>query len=124
MKNLLIIAHGSRREQSNTEIRALAEQVAANLPLHVDDVSVAFLEFSSPTIHDVINSSLTKGTQELIVLPYFLSAGNHVVKDIPHELDQVIENWPGRKITILPHIGGSQEMVKLITSTLIELQGS
>ena len=32
MKNLLIVAHGSRREQSNIEIQLLAEKVVAEMP--------------------------------------------------------------------------------------------
>ena len=32
MKNLLIVAHGSRREQSNIETQLLAEKVVAEMP--------------------------------------------------------------------------------------------
>ncbi len=124
MKILFIVAHGSRREESNTEIRLLAKQVANNMPFFIDDVIVAFLELSSPTIGEAIDICLQKGVEELFILPYFLSAGNHVVKDIPHKIDAAIKNRQDTKIKILPHIGRSQEMVKIITSTLRTFQGS
>jgi len=114
MKNLLIVAHGSRREQSNIEMQLLAEKVAAGMPFFIDDVLVAFLEFASPSISEAINSCLTRGVKEIIVLPYFLSAGNHVVKDIPDEINKMMDIWPDRKITILPHIGAVDEMPDLI----------
>lgn len=76
MKNLLIVAQGSRREKLNIEIKILAEKVAAGMLLFIDDVLVAFLEFSSPSISDAINSCFTRGVKEIVVLPYFLSAGN------------------------------------------------
>ncbi|NRA24779.1 MAG: CbiX/SirB N-terminal domain-containing protein [Oleispira sp.] len=66
---------------------------------------VAFLEFASPSISDVVNRCFTQGVKEIVVLPYFLSAGNHVVKDIPHEINKVMNIWPDRRITTLPYIG-------------------
>jgi len=114
MKQLLIVTHGSRREQSNNEVRVLAEKVAIDLPLITDDVLVAFLEFASPSISEAIDISFTQGVKELVVLPYFLSAGNHVTRDIPKEIDTVMRNWPDRKVTILPHIGASNVMADLI----------
>ena len=39
MKNLLIVAHGSRREESNLEIQRLARKVAAGMPPVIDLVS-------------------------------------------------------------------------------------
>jgi len=122
MKNVLIIAHGSRRDESNAEIRTLAEKVAESMPFEIDHVDVAFLELSSPTIREAIDICFGRGIRELAVLPYFLSIGNHVVKDIPHEIDAAMSNWPDKKVTILPHIGGSDDMVKLITSNVETLQ--
>ena len=83
MKQLLIVAHGSRREQSNNEVRVLAEKVAADFPLLSDHVLVAFLEFASRSISAAVDICFARGVKELIVFPYFLSTGNHVVKDIP-----------------------------------------
>jgi sirohydrochlorin ferrochelatase len=114
MKNLLIVAHGSRREQSNIEINLLAEKVAAEIPFFIDDIHVAFLEFASPSISDVVNRCFTQGVKEIVVLPYFLSAGNHVVKDIPDEINKVMNIWPDRRVTTLPYIGAMDEMAVLI----------
>jgi sirohydrochlorin ferrochelatase len=114
MKHLLIVAHGSRREQSNSEVRLLAKKVATEMPFAIDEVLVAFLEFASPSIGEAINSCITRGVKEIIVLPYFLSAGNHVVKDIPREINKAMEKWPDKKITILPYIGAVDEMPSLI----------
>ena len=50
----------------------------------------------------------------MIVLPYFLSAGNHVVRDIPEEIGKVLVKWPDKKITLLPHIGAIDSMVGTI----------
>ena len=113
-KQLLIVAHGSRREDSNEEVRTLAKKVSSNLQLLADDVVVAFLEITSPSIGTTIDNCFNRGTDEVVVLPYFLSSGNHVVNDLPRELENALAKWPGKVITTLPHIGASDEMVNLI----------
>jgi sirohydrochlorin ferrochelatase len=114
MKQLLIVAHGSRRESSNDEIRKLAVKVAANLELVVDDVAIAFLEFASPSIEAALDDCFSRGTGEVAVLPYFLSGGNHVVDDIPREILTALNKWPDKEVTMLPHIGASDAMVSLV----------
>lgn len=114
MKHLLIVAHGSRREQSNSEVKLLAEKVAANIVFAIDEVLVAFLEFASPSIAEAINTSFTQGVEEIIVLPYFLSTGNHVIRDIPSEINNAMKRWPDRKVALLSHIGAADEMADLI----------
>jgi sirohydrochlorin ferrochelatase len=119
MKKLLIVAHGSRREASNDEIRSLAKKVSESARLDSNNVQVAFLEFASPSITEAVDACFNDGTEVLMLLPYFLSAGNHVVEDIPREVCKALEKWPEKTISILPHIGGAESMPNLIAQTLI-----
>ncbi|MFT5720616.1 MAG: sirohydrochlorin ferrochelatase [Motiliproteus sp.] len=114
MKRLLMIAHGSRNESSNEEVRLLSTRVAASLALGVDEVSVAFLELASPTIGEALDDCFNRGAEEVVVLPYFLAAGAHVVRDIPDAIDAVARRWPDNVISVLPHLGASEAMASLI----------
>lgn len=114
MKQLLIVAHGSRKESSNNEIRSLSEKVSGELSSNVNKVSVAFLELASPSIQEGIDDCFNSGVEEIIVLPYFLAGGNHVLEDIPREIRQALNNWPEKNITILPHIGANEGMCALL----------
>jgi len=116
MQQLLIVAHGSRREASNQEVRLLAQHVATQLQLPAAQVQVAFLELATPSIASALNSCFQHGINEVTVLPYFLSSGNHVVKDLPQEIAAVQENWPNKCIKLLPHIGAIEGMVNLIAN--------
>ena len=117
MKELLIIAHGSRRASSNEEVVQLVSKVAQEENPGVDNVALAFLEFAEPTIEVALEGCLQRGAEEVVVLPYFLSAGNHVVKDIPHEVSKVQDKWPDKTITILPHLGASGAMPALLAQS-------
>jgi len=114
MKQLLIAAHGSRRTSSNDELKLLGANVSANLGVAFDGVEVAFLEFASPSIESVLVGFFNGGTTKVVVLPYFLSAGHHVMNDIPREINKVLDQWPDKKIKLLPHFGALHEMAIVI----------
>lgn len=116
MKCLVIVAHGSRRQASNEEVEVLANKVAQRLPGGFGGVKVAFLELASPSIEAAIDSCYEEGASELLVLPYFLSEGTHVAKDVPSEVAKAMDKWPDKKIEIVPHIGSLDSMTDLIIS--------
>ncbi len=116
MKCLVIVAHGSRRQASNEEVKMLAAKVEKNLPEGFSGVEIAFLELASPSIEEAIDGCYKAGASELLVLPYFLSAGTHVAKDVPHEVAKAMDKWPDKSIDIVPHIGSLDSMTKLILS--------
>lgn len=116
MKYLVVVAHGSRRKASNEEVEILAGKVAAKLPDNFSAVKVAFLELASPSIEATIDGCYQEGASEVLVLPYFLSAGTHVAKDVPYEVAKTMDKWPDKKIEIAPHIGSLDSMVDLVLS--------
>ncbi len=114
MKALIILAHGSRRHESNQEIHALTDEVRLLANNHFDYVECAFLELVDPKLITVINDVVKCGVDEVVVLPYFLNSGNHVTHDIPEIIDVALENHPGCKFSITNCIGMHKDMPNLI----------
>ena len=79
MKTLILIAHGSRIERSNDEIKSLSEAVAAKVRGRFEIVCCAFLEIAAPSIPEAIESCIQSGADEILLYPYFLTAGRHVL---------------------------------------------
>ena len=77
-------------------------------------LKVAFLEFASPSVETALVDFFNSGATEVVVLPYFLSAGNHVVVDIPREINKAVDQWPDKNIKVLPHFGALDEMANFI----------
>lgn len=113
MKALLLVAHGSRRQASNDEVRALTEAVREE-NIDFDVVSCAFLELAEPSIPDGLRLLIGQGAEDIVVLPYFLSAGRHVVEDIPREVQVVTGEFPGVQIHQAPYLGASPEVTRLL----------
>jgi sirohydrochlorin ferrochelatase len=113
MKSLLIVAHGSRREQSNDEIKALVRKMSVSSH-EFSEIKAAFLEIAAPLIPDAIRRLIKNGAHEVVVVPYFLSSGRHLVEDIPAEVNIVRTEYPNIKITIAPYLGAADEMADIL----------
>ena len=114
MKALLLIAHGSRREQANDEIHQLALYLGDNDQSDFDCVKHAFLEMGRPGIAESIDELIQGGAVEVVVLPYFLAMGAHVARDIPEIIDQLRHQHPMVNLSIMPHIGSTEGMKRLL----------
>ncbi len=109
-RHLLIVAHGSRRQASNDEVRALGERVHALRDAAIDQVEVAFLELAEPSIPAGLEKCVATGAHEIIVFPYFLAAGTHVASDIPEAIAVFSERHPEIKVHLARHLGASSTL--------------
>lgn len=113
MKSLLLIAHGSRRTASNDEVRALAAKLQA-MTQSFDTVACAFLELAEPSIPAGIEACVQEGAQQLVIVPYFLSAGRHVTEDIPALVQPKQAQYPELKIELRPYLGAAEALPALL----------
>ena len=113
-KALLIVAHGSRREASNEEVRVLGELMAEQAGERYHMVRAAFLELAEPSIPDGIEECIKAGAGEVVVMPYFLSAGRHVTTDIPNEVAPKQQQYPHISIRIAPYLGAADGIAELM----------
>jgi sirohydrochlorin cobaltochelatase len=81
---LLVVGHGSRRQQANDLLFSVAEAVAERVPAHA--VEAAFLEIAGPSIGEAYAALVAAGCDRVVVHPYFLYPGAHTVSDIPAAL--------------------------------------
>ena len=120
MKSLILVAHGSRREASNQEIRELTQVLAGKARGAFDRISCAFLELAEPSIPEAIEQAVSAGADEVVVLPYFLSAGRHVAEDIPELVDDKRKEYPLVRIRITPYIGKSDAVMDVLLAVASE----
>ena len=117
MKALLLVAHGSRRKQSNDEVVLLADKLRNICSQQYNIVNSAFLELAETLIPDGIKQCIDEGATSVVVLPYFLNSGRHVVEDIPRILNDCISLYPEINISLAPHLGASPLMIDLLIAS-------
>ena len=120
MNILLLVAHGSRREESNLEVDSLSKKMLQFNSSHFDKVMPAFLEIASPSIPEAIKNCSEMGAHRVTVLPYFLSAGVHINRDIPEEVNKASQNFPNLEINVTNYFGSRDEIAELLMKTAIE----
>lgn len=114
MKHLLLVAHGSRRPESNTEIAALAARLQDVAGESYAGISHAFLELAEPSIPAAIDDCVSAGSNEVVILPYFLAAGRHVIEDIPEIIAAKQSEYPQVCLRITGHFGTADELPGLL----------
>jgi len=122
MKNgVVLIAHGSRREEANMEIRTLAQQVkdADRSGLY----EVAFMQFGSPDLKEAVARLAAQGVQQVVVMPLFLITGNHVTQDIPAELAELRPQYPDVEFIMARHFAAHPALVQIIQDRINEAFG-
>jgi sirohydrochlorin ferrochelatase len=117
MKALLLIAHGSRRQQSNDEVIELADKLKKNSDGQYDIIHAGFLELAETLIPDGIKKCVDDGATSIVILPYFLNSGRHVIEDIPEIVNSTKSLYPEADIKIAPHLGASELMMDLLISS-------
>lgn len=120
MHALLLIAHGSRREASNQEVRELAaefEQIVGN---HFDRVIPAFLELAEPDIPTGVDLCVQAGATDITAVPYFLSAGRHVANDIPTELEKAAREQAAVTIHLTDYLGKHRSIPELLLQLALD----
>jgi sirohydrochlorin ferrochelatase len=117
MKALLLIAHGSNRQESNQEIQVLAEKLAV-ASCGFDLVQCAFLELTQPSIPSALEDLVRHGADDITAIPYFLAAGRHVVTDIPEQLNRFMETHKDITIRQTAYIGQANGIVDMLLDLL------
>jgi len=118
MNALVFIAHGSRREESNTEFEQMVLQFKKIHESRYTRIEACFLEFARPSINHVLNAMIHEGISTIEVYPFFLNSGKHVRHDIPEEINNIKIQNPEIKIKLLSHFGSSEYILSVIDKDL------
>jgi sirohydrochlorin ferrochelatase len=111
---LVLVAHGSRRAESNEEVRVLAERIRARAGSRFKAVEHGFLELAEPAIAQVLDAVVDAGARELVVIPYFLAAGRHVSEDVPAAVAVCRARHPEVVFEVTSHLGATDSLADLL----------
>jgi len=110
---VVLFAHGSSVEAANRGVRELAERVVAAGPFRF--VRAAFLEQAQPDLGAAVAEANQAGLRQVIVIPYFLTQGLHLRRDLPRLVSAERVKFPGLDI----RVGQSLEDHPLMASIIV-----
>ena len=119
-KVLLLVAHGSRREVSNEEVRELTARLARRLAPGCWQVRHAFLELASPSVPEGIDEAVVAGARHITLLPYFLVDGRHVAADLPQIVAAKQRQYPQVLFEQADYLGKSEGVLDILAAMVNE----
>jgi sirohydrochlorin ferrochelatase len=121
MMALLLIAHGSRNADANEDLHHIARELERRgNPLVVP----AFLELAEPDIDAAGRLCVERGAGVVVLLPYFLSAGVHVRRDLAEARDRLAGCHPGVEFCLAEPLGRHPLLLDVVMDRLREALGS
>jgi sirohydrochlorin ferrochelatase len=81
MIGVVVVDHGSRREEANEAFIALVARFADSSGYTI--VEPAHMELAPPTIEEAFGRAVARGASSIVVHPLFLLPGRHWKHDIP-----------------------------------------
>jgi len=113
MKAILLVDHGSVRNEANEMLVDMAQLVQR---MTGNDVIVryAHMELAEPTIAEGFANCVGAGANEVIVFPYMLSPGRHSTTDIPRMVNAAAANHPGVTFSVTPPFGIEEKLGEII----------
>lgn len=109
---VIIVDHGSRREESNQLLLIVADRLRAETGLKI--VEPAHMELAEPSIQTAFDRVVKHGAKLIIVHPYFLSPGRHWHQDIPRLAADAAQRHPGTKFLVTAPLGLHSLMLQII----------
>ena len=113
---VLLIAHGSRRPEANADLIELAENLRLRNLYSI--VETAYLELAEPGIIAGGSACVAQGASKVKMLPYFLSAGAHVVDDLQTHRIELQRQFPDVEFELCPPLGLHPLLIEIVLDRL------
>ena len=109
----IVLGHGSRNKATVGEFEETITRYKMLYP--EESVSCAFVEFSSPLLEDAVEALLTtEEIETVVIVPLFLSIGNHLTSHLPKRIEALKKKFPDIVFELARHIGADPLICTII----------
>jgi sirohydrochlorin ferrochelatase len=116
---IILFAHGSSVQDANRGVHDLAERVEREGPYPY--VRAAFLELADPALEAAIAAAAKSGLRRIVIIPYFLTMGIHLQRDLPRLVEPLRQRHPGLQIEVGPSLEGHPQMPGILLGLVREV---
>src|SRR4051812_1192848 len=109
---LLLIAHGSRQEEANADLDHVVAAMRRRGRYPV--VQASFLELAEPDIEEGGARCVELGARRVLLVPYFLSAGIHVRRDLTAARQRLAERFPHVEFRLAEPLGRHPALLDVV----------
>lgn len=111
MTGFIVFAHGSRIESANLAVRDVVSKMVASGD-HI--VEAAFLELGTPDLAGATALLIARGAKRIVVIPYFLTLGTHMQRDLPRLAQDASRAHGGIEMQITAPLDGHPALIQAL----------
>jgi sirohydrochlorin ferrochelatase len=108
---IVVFGHGSSVASANESVHAVARQMAREGGHEL--VETAFLE-ASPDLAQAVDKLVQRGAERVLVVPYFLTLGIHLQRDLPRIVERLSSIHNGIEIRVAPPLDGHPGLSQIL----------
>jgi sirohydrochlorin ferrochelatase len=115
---VVIFAHGSSVPSANQAVEKVASDasLAAGFPLY----ETAFLD-AQPDLRTATQKLAARGVDRILVVPYFLTLGIHLQRDLPALVHELEVEYPRIQMRIAPPLDGHPGLSQILADRAREM---
>ncbi len=117
---VLLIAHGSRQQAANRDLAELVDRLEASGQYPI--VEGCFLELVEPDLPTGGDRCVARGARRVLLIPYFLSAGVHLERDLTAARDELSRRHPRVQFDLAAPLGPHPLLDQLVAIRIREVQ--
>ncbi|HYP06988.1 MAG TPA: CbiX/SirB N-terminal domain-containing protein [Bryobacteraceae bacterium] len=111
MKGIVLFAHGSTVASANDAVHAVTAELGRRTGRAVE---TAFLDCAPPTVADAVAALVDRGVTEILIVPYFLTTGIHLKRDLPRLVEQIRPVYPDISIAVTEPLDGHPGLMEIL----------
>ncbi len=112
MTAFIVFAHGSSVESANDAVRAVSHEAARRAGWKLYET--AFLGGGRPSLEEAAAKLASDGATDLVVIPYFLTAGLHLERDLPALIAEIGRSHPALTLRTTAPLDGHPGLVDAV----------
>lgn len=112
MTGLVIFAHGSSVAGANEAVVRVTGRMAAEGGYAL--VETAYLELAEPDLGEAVRRLAERGATRIVVIPYFLTLGIHLRRDLPRIVAGLASIHQGIRIDVTEPLDGHPSLVGIL----------
>ncbi len=109
---IILFGHGSRVPEANQSVMAVTDAMRerGGYPL----TATAFLELAEPDLPQAVAALVAQGARRVLVIPYFLTLGIHLRRDLPRIVEDLESIHPGVTIHVTEPLDGHPALLDIV----------
>jgi sirohydrochlorin ferrochelatase len=115
---IILLGHGSRVKGAGKPMEEVARLVRMRYGFNV--VETCYMSRLGPHYPEVFQTVVESGAKKVVVIPYFLHGGVHILLDIPEMMQKEAAKCPGVEVVLGNNLGFDELLADLVNKRILE----